>query len=278
VKIGQLKPASSSSSAHPADRIPIEADRAFRIVTAHSGHGRKSVNFEQNPRSASSRITGHVRSESAVKFVRNTHDLRQEIAGHINAHRAAIEKLIVPNRSPGPRMPPPEHEARQTQQHIALLHQMMYRARHALTERYGGEANIYVLELETARREVPSMPATTTITIGGDNLGVVQAGANSTAHVQIDTTATADLVKALENLRAAIPQAAELSAQQRRESSEIITALVAEARGPKPNKQKIIDQLKTLALIVQAVGTLSHAWAPVTHAIAHLFPGAFTWP
>src|ERR1039457_855586 len=73
VKIGQLKPASSSSSADPADHIPIEADRGFRIVTAHSGPGRKSVNFEQNPRSASSRITGHVRSESAVNLVRNTH-------------------------------------------------------------------------------------------------------------------------------------------------------------------------------------------------------------
>src|ERR1017187_11011675 len=74
VKIGQLKPASSSSSADPADHIPIEADRGFRIVTAHSGLGRKSVNFEQNPRSASSRITGHVRSESAVNLVRNTHN------------------------------------------------------------------------------------------------------------------------------------------------------------------------------------------------------------
>src|ERR1039457_2545552 len=73
MKIGQLKPASSSSSAHRADHIPIEADRAFRIVTAHSGPGRKSVNFEQNPRSASSRITGQVRSESAVNLVRNTH-------------------------------------------------------------------------------------------------------------------------------------------------------------------------------------------------------------
>src|ERR1017187_6707676 len=74
LKIGPLKPASSSSSAHRADHIPIEADRAFRIVTAHSGPGRKSVNLEQNPRSASSRITGQVRSESAVNLVRNTHE------------------------------------------------------------------------------------------------------------------------------------------------------------------------------------------------------------
>ena len=78
MKIGQLKPASSSSSAHRADHIPIEADRAFRIVTAHSGPGRKSVNFEQNPRSASSRITGQVRSESAVNLVRNTHPRYRE--------------------------------------------------------------------------------------------------------------------------------------------------------------------------------------------------------
>src|ERR1017187_4157375 len=78
MKIGQLKPASSSSSAHRADHIPIEADRAFRIVTAHSGPGRKSVNFEQNPRSASSRITGQVRSESAVNLVRNTQEASGE--------------------------------------------------------------------------------------------------------------------------------------------------------------------------------------------------------
>src|ERR1700687_1478983 len=91
VKIGQLKPASSSSSAHPADHIPIEADRGFRIVTAHSGLGRKSVTFAQNPRSASFRITGHVRSESAVRFVRNTH-LRSltPVAFHVLAYMTAI--------------------------------------------------------------------------------------------------------------------------------------------------------------------------------------------
>src|ERR1017187_1324245 len=86
VKIGQLKPASSSSSADPADHIPIEADRGFRIVTAYSGLGRKSVNFEQNPRSASSRITGQVRSESAVKFVRNTQEERMKSLNTLPAY------------------------------------------------------------------------------------------------------------------------------------------------------------------------------------------------
>src|ERR1039457_4424970 len=96
MKIGQLKPASSSSSAHRADHIPIEADRAFRIVTAHSGPGRKSVNFEQNPRSASSRITGQVRSESAVNLVRNTHrqvfDLYDIAAAVFPGQNAAPER------------------------------------------------------------------------------------------------------------------------------------------------------------------------------------------
>src|SRR5665213_2255462 len=95
-KIGQLKPASSSSSTDSADRIPIQADRAFRIVTAHSGPGRKSVTFEQNPRSASSRITGHVRSESAVNLVRNTHP--EEAFAPMAGCRAPLLDTAFPQR------------------------------------------------------------------------------------------------------------------------------------------------------------------------------------
>src|ERR1017187_668762 len=69
MKIGQLKPASSSSSAHRADHIPIEADRAFRIVTAHSGPGRKSVSFLQNHRSGSIRISGQLGPEYSLPII-----------------------------------------------------------------------------------------------------------------------------------------------------------------------------------------------------------------
>jgi hypothetical protein len=203
-------------------------------------------------------------------------DLRQEIAGQINAHRAAIERLIVPKPMPAGLFPQADWQARQTQQQISQLHQTMHSSRNALTERYGSEANIYVLELETAKREARPMTATATITIHGDNHGVVQTGPNSTAHVEINTAAVPGLVKALETLSAAIPQAVELSAQQRRDSQDIIAALIAEAREAKPKPQSIIERAKTLAAIVQAGGTLSHAWAPVKHAIALLFPGTVT--
>src|ERR1017187_9060022 len=110
VKIGQLKPASSSSSADPADHIPIEADRGSRIVTAHSGLGRKSVNFEQNPRSASSRITGHVRSESAVNLVRNTQYWSKRMANGWNSERKVRQSELIRRwkpwrRSTGPKSP-----------------------------------------------------------------------------------------------------------------------------------------------------------------------------
>ena len=51
-------------------------------MTDDSGHGRKSVTFNQNGRSRSVGTTGHVQTESAVKLDRNTQNL---------AHRRAIE-------------------------------------------------------------------------------------------------------------------------------------------------------------------------------------------
>jgi hypothetical protein len=48
-------------------------------MTGHSGHGRKSVTFNQNWRSHSIGTTGHVQSESAVKLTRNTQDPRRLI-------------------------------------------------------------------------------------------------------------------------------------------------------------------------------------------------------
>lgn len=42
-------------------------------MTDDSGHGQKSVTFNQNGRSRSVGMTGHVQTESAVNLVRNTH-------------------------------------------------------------------------------------------------------------------------------------------------------------------------------------------------------------
>jgi len=42
------------------------------ILTGDSGQGRKSVTFNRNARSRSVGTTGHVQTESAVKFARKT--------------------------------------------------------------------------------------------------------------------------------------------------------------------------------------------------------------
>jgi hypothetical protein len=65
-KIGQLNQENVSSSANSGSfRTNVTGDSG--IVTGDSGHGRKSVTFNQNGRSRSVGTTGHVQSESAVK-------------------------------------------------------------------------------------------------------------------------------------------------------------------------------------------------------------------
>jgi Gamma-glutamyltranspeptidase len=71
-KIGQLSQKNVSSSENSGSFRPNVTDDSG-IVTGDSGHGRKSVTFNQNGRSRSVGTTGHVQSESAVKLPRNTH-------------------------------------------------------------------------------------------------------------------------------------------------------------------------------------------------------------
>jgi hypothetical protein len=70
-KIGQLSQQNASSSTNSASfRSNVTADSGN--MTGDSGRGRKSVIFNQNARSRSLGTTGHVQTESAVNFVRNT--------------------------------------------------------------------------------------------------------------------------------------------------------------------------------------------------------------
>ena len=62
------------------------------IVIGDSGHSRKSVTFNRNRRSRSSGTTGHVRAESVVKFVRNTH------SPIYNIERLAVPVLLMHRR------------------------------------------------------------------------------------------------------------------------------------------------------------------------------------
>jgi hypothetical protein len=73
-KIGEDSPQSLKTSTHQAF-IPFDRDHGFRIVTDDSGPHPKSVTIKRNCRSPSNGIVGHVRPETTVTMVRNTHPL-----------------------------------------------------------------------------------------------------------------------------------------------------------------------------------------------------------
>jgi hypothetical protein len=74
VKIGQLSQINASSSTNSASfRSNVTGDSGN--VTDDSGEDPKSVTFDRNARSRSAGTAGHVQSESAVNFARNTHEV-----------------------------------------------------------------------------------------------------------------------------------------------------------------------------------------------------------
>ena len=81
-EIGEGSPRQWKSSADPRF-VPLARDHRFRIVTAVSARGRKSVTMERNRRSRCSGIRGHVQSEIAVTILRNHRSRSIGILGHV---------------------------------------------------------------------------------------------------------------------------------------------------------------------------------------------------
>jgi hypothetical protein len=116
------------------------------------------------------------------------------------------------------------------------------------------EARFYVQDIKQPPISDPSG-----ITIHG-NVGSVQTGDYAQAHIHINADGGAGLAGALEKLRAAIMEAAEMTADQRDESVEVVNDLIVAARAPKPNGPKLIGLMSGLASTIRTVASLQGAW------------------
>jgi hypothetical protein len=132
--------------------------------------------------------------------------------------------------------------------------------RNELISRLSNEARFYV----QAVRQAPQAERPGVVIQG--NVGAVQMGAHAIAHVHVDAKGSPRLIEALEQLRAAIAQAPEMSAEQREESVEVVGDLVVTVSAPKPNGSKIVALLNGLAVTVQTVAAVRGAWDLVRDA------------
>src|SRR5690606_7234374 len=79
------------------DRLFRERDRRFRQIA-------KSVTFDRNGRSRSAKTAGHVQTESAVNFARNTHGQVSFFDAPFDAAFEALFDLRL-EQAPEPREP-----------------------------------------------------------------------------------------------------------------------------------------------------------------------------
>jgi hypothetical protein len=112
----------------------------------------------------------------------------------------------------------------------------------------------------------PQPEPPTTYTIVGP-VGVIQSGPNAHADVRIDMGGTEQLLAALKQLQAAIPRAADMTAEQQQNSLEVTVDLISAASASKVNVPKIVGLYKALGYLVGGVSSLYGAWEAV-HAAA----------
>jgi hypothetical protein len=88
----------------------------------------------------------------------------------------------------------------------------------------------------------------------------VQTGDYAQSHIHINADGGTHMVEALERLRAAIVEAAEMTSDQRDESVELVNDLIVAARAPKPNGPKLFGLISGLASTIRTVASLRPAW------------------
>jgi hypothetical protein len=136
-------------------------------------------------------------------------------------------------------------------------------------EKYGEPARAGTPGKATAAAGAPAS-SSHTINIHG-NVGAVQTGANSTAHVQLDATSLMRLTDAVEQLRTEISKGhTRLPAEEREQSLEVIDDLVTAARAPKPNRRKLAGLVQGLSDSIRTAGAMPGAWHAVKAAALHL--------
>jgi hypothetical protein len=135
-------------------------------------------------------------------------------------------------------------------------------------EKYGEPARAGTSGKATAAAAPAS--SSHTINIHG-NVGAVQTGANSTAHVHLDATNLMRLTDAVEQLRTEISKGhTSLPAEEREQSLEVIDDLVTAAKAPKPNRRKLAGLVQGLSDSIRTAGAMPGAWHAVKAAALHL--------
>lgn len=185
-------------------------------------------------------------------------DLKQQLTHHINAQAAQVRGAAVGKV-------PPLHGPTRTPIVKHIEETIATKARESI-DQLGLEAAFYVEQLQRAAAQPPAAPTAGVTINNSGNIGAVQLGPYSVAHVAMSAQDGARLAEAIEALRQALRENAEATADQRAQGDEIAGELVAAVRAERPNPPKIAGLLGGLATTVQTVASLRGAWELVRDA------------
>jgi hypothetical protein len=172
--------------------------------------------------------------------------LSQQIRRHITAQATAVLLLSgVTSTEPSRR--------------TALIEQPIMECRDQLIRRFCNQATFFVEEL----KQPPAASAAGGVYNFQGNVGAVLTGPYATAHVHIDGAGAARLVEALEQLRDALPKAADMAFEAREQSTGLVSDIIVAARVDKPNGLTLTSLLMGLGMAVQTVASLRPAWDAV---------------
>jgi hypothetical protein len=170
-------------------------------------------------------------------------DLRQQIAEHITSQAGIVLAQAGATSTPD------------SVRWKEMLAAQVSTCRDEQIVKFSNEARFHV---QAATQ--PPTPTMGGVTVNAQVVHAVLTGSHAVANIQINAERSARMVEALEQLRATIPQAAEMTAGAREQSLDLIGDLVEAAHAQKPNGLKLAGLLNGLAMSVQTVASLRPAW------------------
>lgn len=250
---------------NPRNQHVRDAVRAAQNQLAARGLARSGQELHERARIGSDELA--VRAAIIWTTIRRCHgafapavseqlgdDLRQQVAEHISAQTTVVLGYVdLQNLA---QMFPANSRGH--------IRDVLTIQRNELIAKFNNEVRFYV---QAVRRspEAANQGRGQTINIHG-NVGALQTGDFAAAHIHLDLARGAEFVRALEQLQAAISQSAEMTAEQRAESAEVVSDLITAASVPKPNGSKLAGLLSGLAVTVQTVASARGAWDLVRDA------------
>jgi hypothetical protein len=176
-------------------------------------------------------------------------DLNKEISFWIRGEAQVITRLVDASWAPPP-----------AKSHIPMVVSVRCEE---LVKKAQNDVSFYVHSLMNPPPPKPEPSNTINV---GNNFGAIQTGANSQAHVHVDMADNAQLIEALQQLRAKFEVAATLTADQRADSVGVVDDVIIAAREPKPNKLKLVGLLNGVAAAVSMLADAPDAWESVRAA------------